>query len=100
MLPKAFPVIQKRLAIVNTIASFTFPGIRIDQSKVMNELRETIVHCLFFFKPKPSMIGRHQFPEPILVSFCSPFLVLKMQYHRIIAGFSNWSDQFTELSLC
>ena len=37
-----------RLAIVNTIVPLAFPGIRLDQSEVMNELREITLLFLNF----------------------------------------------------
>ena len=65
------------LAIVNTIVPFAFPGIRLDQSEVMNELREITLLFLNFsiisFSSK-SYQKRLRFPSPFPVPR-SPFPV-------------------------
>ena len=110
--PIMLHVIQ--LEIVNTIVPLAFPSIRLDQSEVMNELREIKLLCFhfstFLFQEKTiRKLPRALIPR----SDCSfiprsPFRVLKIANQSNLLSSQlllsetscrNWSDQFPELPL-
>ena len=67
-----FCIASIKLAIVNTIVPLAFPSIGLDQSEVMNELREIKLLCFSFSRenyPKSSP----DLDSPIRLQFHSPF---------------------------